>query len=176
MPVTLQPGDKLSSVIIYTSDMLVMGDVVTKEAVRVSTWLRTASIPQFICIFDAKLLQLGGGAPRQLSFDELRLPSAQVNAFHLKPPAQDALDYDPNEPMRQMLPVSALIGSFRFDGVLRMSTQTNLNRFLDVAKEVFVSMYDITITNPSLSNMGPMRIPFALLRMACAQFASRAAS
>jgi hypothetical protein len=52
------------------------------------------------------------------------------------PPHQDPVDYDPNEPNRMMVPVSAMVGSFRFDGMLRMSTQSNLFTFLEVIKEV----------------------------------------
>lgn len=176
MPVTVPPGEKLTSVMIYTNEMLAVGDVVTKEALRVSTWLRTAAIPEFIWLHDARIIQFASGAPKSQSFSEFHMPSAQVKAFHLKPPAQDPLDYDANEPMRKMEPVTALVGLFRFDGFLRMSTQTELNRFLDVAKEAYVSIYDITITNPSIANMGPMHVPFALLRMAYVQFAPRAVS
>jgi hypothetical protein len=176
MPITLLPGEKLTSVLIYTTDMLVMGDVVTKEAVRVSTWLRTAGIPQFILVHEAKVLQFGGSSPKQFGFDRLFLPSDQVIAFNLKPPAEEPLDYDPNEPNRQMRLASALVGTFRFDGSLRMSVQTELARFLDVAKETFISMYDVAITNPSIPNMGVMNTPFALLRMANTVFATQAES
>ena len=176
MPVTVPPGEKLSTVMIYTNEMLAVGDVITKEVLRVSTWLRTAAIPEFIWLHDAKIIQFASGAPRPLSFSELHMPSAQVKAFHLKPPAQDPLDYDPKEPNRKMLPVTVLVGLFRFDGFLRMSTQTELDRFLEVAKEAYVSLYDITITNPSIPNMAPMHIPFALMRMAYVQFAPRPAS
>jgi hypothetical protein len=176
MPVTIQPGEKLSTVMIFTNEMLVVGDVVTKEAIRVSTWLRTAALPQFIWLHEAKILQIGGGAPRQLFLSEMHLPSAQVKAFHLKPPAQDPLDYEPNEPNRKMMPVTSLVGLFRFDGLLRMSTQTELDRFLEVAKENYVSMYDITITNPSIPNLSAMHVPYSLLRMAYVQFAPRSVS
>lgn len=167
--------EKVTPVMIYTDKLLIWGDVVTKKAIRVSTWLRTPAIPQFIWIHDATALEFSGGSPKTQSFRELHLPSSQVIAFHIKPPECDPLDYDPKEPMRKLAPSTALIGWFRFDGHLRMSTQTDLERFLDVSKETFMSMYDIAITQPSLPSMGVIRVNIALVRGLSAIFATRSA-
>lgn len=157
--------ERVSTVMIYTTDYLIWGEVVTKTSIRISTWLRSSSVPQYIYMHDANLLRLGGtAAPRPQVFKEFFLPSNQVVAFHLKPPAADPVDYDPNEPMRKMSPTTALIGWFRFDGFVRMSTHTNLERYLDVSKEDFMSFYDITITNLAIPSMTPIKTPFALLR------------
>lgn len=161
----LKDGEKVSSVMIYTNERLVWGEVITMEAIRVSTWLRTPAIPQFMCVYDAHELRFGSSeTPRPQSFQELYLPSAQIIAFHIKPPGRDPLDYDPNEQMRKMEPTTALVGWFRFDGFLRMSTQTNVSRFLDVSKETFTALYDIDITQPAMPALGVVRTPFALLR------------
>ena len=83
------------------------------------------------------------------------------------------MDYDPNEPQRKMLPTTALIGPFRFDGFLRMSTHTNLERFLDVSKEAFTSMYDLVITQPTIPSMGAIKVPIALIRNETVLFSPR---
>jgi len=161
----LQEGEKATAVMLYTEDQLVWGDLITMQAVRVSTWLRTPAIPQYMNILNAHaILFTGKEALRPQSFTELFIPTSKIIAFHIKPPQHDPLDYDPNEPMRKMEPVVALVGAFHFRGFIRMSTQTNLNRYLDVMKETFTTMYDIEITQPNLPAMGVVRTPYTLLR------------
>ena len=171
--IAVQENEKITSVMIYTESFLAWGEAVTKEAIRVSTWLRTPALPQYILLHNAQLMNFGGGNPKPQSFSELHLPSAKVIGFHIKPPEHDPLDYDPNEPMRKMEPVTALIGSFRFDGNIRMSNQTNLERFLDVAKETYSSIYDLEITQPSFPSMGIIRVPMALIRIEHVLFSPR---
>lgn len=161
----LNDGEKATPVMVYTDIRLIWGEVTTMEAIRVSTWLRTPAIPQFMCVHDANVISFSGNEiPKPQSFRELYLPSTQIIAFHIKPPGRDPLDYDPNEQMRKMEPTSALVGRFRFDGFLRMSTQTNISRFLDVSKEIFTAMYDIEITQPEMPALGVVRTSYALLR------------
>jgi len=167
----LKEGEKVTAVMLYTEDELVWGDVITMEAIRVSTWLRTPAIPQYMTILNAHvILFTGKEAIRPRAFAELYIPTSKIIAFHIKPPQQDPLDYDPEEPMRKMEPVIALVGAFQFHGFIRMSTQTNLNRYLDVMKEPFTTIYDIEISQPNLPAMGVVRTPYALLRGECVWF------
>lgn len=161
---TLGPEDKATPVMAYTSNALILGEVVTKKVIRVSTWLRTPMMPQYITIYSAQLIDFSsGGNPRPLTFQELYLPSSQIIAFHIRPPTCDPLDYEPNEPMRKMEPVTALVGPFRFDGNIRMSTQTNLEKYLEVIKETYTSFYDIHIIATHTPAMKPIEVPYALL-------------
>lgn len=172
--VSLPEGYKATPVMAYTGTQFIWGEVVSVEAIRVSTWLRTQAVPKFLHFLDAQVLSFNaGGGLKPVHFHEFFLPSAHVLAFHLKPPLQDPLDYDPNEPMRKMEPVTALVGNFRFDGYLRMSTQTNLERFLEVAKESFISMYDIQISHPAIPALSGLRTPFSLIRMESVSFSAR---
>jgi hypothetical protein len=66
------------------------------------------------------------------------------------------------------------VGSFRFDGCLRMSTQTSLDRFLDVSKEIFTTLYDLEITQPLIPAMKPIHVPYALVRSDFVLFSPRA--
>lgn len=168
---TPQPDEKVTTVMIYTENYLVWGEVITKEAIRVSTWLRTPSLPQFIRLYDAHLLRFGSaqGLKTQI-YPSLFQPSSQVIAFHIRPPAMDPRDFDPNEPNRKMEPVTALVGWFRFEGFLRMSTQTDMERYLDVLKEPFTAMYDTVITQPLTHTSGAMRVPYVLIRNMSALF------
>ena len=161
----LTDEDKVTPVMVYTDTTLLTGEVVTKNLIRVSTWPRTPMMPQYITLYSALLIDMApmGGA-RQMQFQELYVPFSNAIAFHIRPPASDPLDYDPNEPMRKMEPVTALVGPFQFDGSIRMSSQTNLIKYLDVNKEIFTSLYDIEITPLGTGAMKPFHVPYALLR------------
>ncbi|MGW8250134.1 MAG: hypothetical protein ACWGO1_05795, partial [Anaerolineales bacterium] len=164
-PYTLGEEDKATPVMVYTANSLLVGEVVTKKVIRVSTWLRTPMVPQYVALHSAQILDLSsGGNPRSLSLSTLYLPSHQVVAFHMRPPESDPLDYDPDEPMRRMEPVTVLIGPFRFDGSLRISTQTDLENYLDVIIENFTSLYDVRVSAPNLPALKPFQVSFALLR------------
>jgi len=164
-PIILAPGDKSSSIMIYNQTHLVRGEVVTPEAIRVSTWLRTQSAPEYIHIYNAHVYQQGISGPAQSrSFHEYYFPTNLVSTYHLVPPATDPLDYDPSEPNRKVMPVMVLIGGFSLNGNLRMTINTSLSRFLNVNREPFISLYDIEISNPAIPEMGAIHVPFALIR------------
>lgn len=166
--------EKIASVMIYTTDALLWGDIVIKTGIRVSTWLRTQGVPRFVRIFNANRIRFAAtGSARPLGVPELFLPSDEITAFHLKPPATDPVDYDPQEPNRKMVPVSAFVGWFRFNGLLRMSNVTDVDRYLDVAKEPYIPVYDLTITNLSVPNMAAIQTPYALVRSRDTSFANR---
>lgn len=171
---TLGEDEKATPVMIYTDSSLLVGEVVTKKVIRVSTWMRTPMVPQYIALYTAQIIDLSSGTtPKSQSFGEIFLPSHRVVAFHMRPPESDPMDYDPDEPMRRMEPITAIIGAFRFDGSVRMSTQTNLESYLDVIKETFTSIYDIQVTSPNIPALKPFNIPFALLRRDRVLFAPR---
>ncbi len=162
---TLAPDEKASLVLVYTQDMLARGELVTKENVRVSIWLRTQGVPEHIQLLNVQVLSLAVSPARTFSYSEYYLPAGQIVAMHLAPPQADPLDYDPTEANRKMVPLSALIGSFLFKGQMRISTQTGgLGTSLDIAHAPWLSLYDVEITNPSLPQMPAMRVPMALVR------------
>lgn len=169
----LEPDDKITKVMAYTQEAMIWGDVISKEAIRVSTWLRTQSAPQYLAFFNAQVLMAAGSAARPFQYSVLHVPVNAVQAYHIMPPARDPVDYDPDEPNRRMEPVTCLLGSFRFDGCLRMSTATNLARFLDVSKEQFTSLYEVEVTQPANPRIGVIRVPFVLLRRELVIFAPR---
>jgi hypothetical protein len=167
---TLEADEKATPVMVYTQNHLAWGEVVTKEVIRLSTWLRTQAAPQYICLHDAQMMYVGGGPVASISMVEMQIPIAQVLAFHMLPPQQDPVDYDPNEPNRKMVPVTALVGSFRFDGLLRMSTQSSLHNFLEVIKEVYTSLYEVKISQPERPSMAPLQAPYTIVRRDAALF------
>ncbi|MEJ5314549.1 MULTISPECIES: hypothetical protein [Anaerolinea] len=165
--------EKISHVMAYTLSGIYWGELITKTIIRVSTWLRTNAVPDRITLYNAKGMITTGGQVSPTSYAELHIPLSQIQAFHLIPPEQDPIDYDPTEPNRKMEPVLVLLGSFQFKGFLRLSTTSNVKKFLEVTHELYTPVYDAEITNLLLPNLGNIRVPYVLVRQETAIFARR---
>ncbi|NPV76954.1 MAG: hypothetical protein HPY59_11340 [Anaerolineae bacterium] len=168
-------GEKSAAVMAYTHNKLCWGEIVIKEQVRVSTWLRTNLAPEVIRIYNAKMLITTAPVEslKPMTFSEIHVPTEKVIAFHLIPPAKDPLDYDPSEPNRQMTPISVLVGAFKVDGFMRMSMQSNLAKYLEITRENFTAIYDAEISSPILSALGIFRVPYLLVRQNAVIFTTR---
>ncbi len=170
----LGPEEQATPVMIYTPNTFSWGKIITHEAIRPGIVLRAAEIPDYISLYEAHTLRLGGsGPPKPVAFAEYHIPSDTVIGFHLMPPITEPPDYDVDEPNRKMEPATVLVGFFRFDGNLRISTQTDLKRFLDVSKSVFMSIYDVKIWQPANPGMKPIHVENAQVRTKQVFFASR---
>lgn len=171
-PYHVGDSERVSSFMCYTRQSLIWGEVVIKNAVRVSTWLRTNVAPDVICIYRARVLLVAANAsPKPTLFSETHITNPEILAYHLIPPEADQLDYDPSEPNRVLDPVTALVGPFRFDAKMRMSTRSTLKKYLDVTREVFTPLYDAEVSNVLMPAMGTMKVPMLLVRQATAAFA-----
>jgi hypothetical protein len=146
----LAPDEKTAIVMVYTNNMLARGEVVAKENARVSIWLRTQGVPNYIHLYRPQVISFLGSTPRTLSFSEMFIPTVQVIAFHLAPPAEDPLDYDAREANRMMQLLDVMIGSFLLKGKIRISMQTDVATSLDVMRASWMSLYDVNISNPFL--------------------------
>jgi len=56
---TLASDEKTTLVLAYTHNMLVRGEAVTKDNVRVAVWLRTDGAPNYIHLLNAQVLIFG---------------------------------------------------------------------------------------------------------------------
>jgi hypothetical protein len=150
--------------------------MITKEQMRVSTFLRTQAAPEFVGLYNAHMLVFGGPTGiQQASYSEYFISTQHILAYHLVPPVKDPPDYDPSEPNRKMEPATLLVGTFRFSGHLRMATQSNISKYLELARESFFSFYDVEITNPGLPSASVLKVPIVLARLNAAVLASRSA-
>lgn len=160
----LRPDEKTTPVMLYTHQVVVRGEVVTKQSVlRVNIWLRTDGAPHYMHILNPQVLVFGGGTPKAESFLELYFPTSQLIAFHILPPADEALDYDASEANRMMQPVNVMVGTFLMKGNIRISTQTEIAASLEVARVSWLSLYEVEITNPFLPQMPAMHVPMTLV-------------
>jgi len=159
----LAPDEKSTLVMIYTLNMLIRGEVITKENTRVDIWPRTQGIPNFTRILKASVVLFGGSAPKSLAYAEILAPTAAMIGFHLAPPAAAPLDYDEKEKNRSMAPVSILLGTFIVKGHMRIATSTSISSYLDVVYNSWLSIYQAEISNPYLPQMPPMPVPMLLV-------------
>lgn len=158
----LAPDEKNAMVMVYTQNMLVRGEVITNENARVSIWLRTQGVSNFIHLFNSQVISFGGPAPKSLAFSELFIPTAQVIGFHLVPPAQEPLDFDAEETNRLLRPMELIMGTFLLRGSIRVSTQAELATSLEVMHAAWTSVYDADISNPTLPQFN-MHVPMLLV-------------
>jgi hypothetical protein len=159
---TPQADEKNTPVMVYSKDKLIRGEVVSKESALVSRWLRTQGAPTYMHILKANVLSFSAGTPRVNNFEEVYFPTVECLAFHMTPPAQDPLDYEADEQNRLMLPMTLLIGSFVFQGKLRVSAMTDLPTTMEGNRLPWLSFYEITISNPSVPQMR-LEVPMALI-------------
>ena len=166
---TLAPDEKSALVMVYTPDMLVRGDLVVKENMRINIWLRTQGVPNFIHIHNPQVIMLGGAAPKTISYSEFFIPTVKLSAFHLVPPAEEPLDYEANEANRVMVPINVTVGTFIIKANVRISSQTDLASNLDVLRASWMSLYDASISNPYLPQFS-IQVPMLLVNPADASF------
>ena len=157
----LQADEKSTPVMIYARDQLVRGEVVTKSNVLVSRWLRTQGAPTYMHLLNANVVSFGG-TPRVHNFEEVYFPTSECLAFHLTPPAEDPLDYEADEQNRLMQPASLLLGSFLFQGKMRVSGMVDLPTTMEGMRLPWLSFYEITISNPTLPQFR-LQVPMALV-------------
>ena len=158
----LASDEKTAMVMVYTQNMLARGEVIAKENARVSIWLRTQGVPNYVHLFKPQVISFGGTPPNPLSFSEIFIPTTQVIGFHLVPPAQDPMDYDTSEVNRVMQPLELVVGTFLLKGRIRVSSQAELSTSLDVMRAAWVSIYDVDISNPYLSQFN-LHVPMLLV-------------
>ncbi|MEN4013287.1 MAG: hypothetical protein AB1453_15095 [Chloroflexota bacterium] len=174
--ITIQPAadEKVASVMVYMSGRLVWGEVIVKDSIRVSTWLRTNAAPELLTFYNAKILiTTQSDNPRPILQSELSLFASQIIAYHLIPPQQDPVDYDPTEPNRIMEPVTVWADTFRMDGHMRLSAISSLKKYLDVTREIYTSLYNVDVSNPLIPDMGILKVPYIIVRQTSVLFAKR---
>lgn len=169
-PFTVDQDEKVVQLMVYVSGAFYRGEVVAKQLIRVSTWLRMNTAPDHICLYNVKGMITTVAAPKLLQYAELHLPTPQIQALHLVPPYTEALDYDATEPNRRMQAVVALLGSFQMEGCMRLTGSLSLKRYLETTREKFTSLYDVKISNLVVNGMSPVTVPFVLVRQEAAIF------
>jgi hypothetical protein len=158
----LAADEKIATVMVYTNTMLARGEMIARENMRVSIWLRTQGVPNYIHLFKPQVISFTSGTPKTFAFSEMFIPTVEVTAFHLAPPAQDPPDFDSTEQNRVMQPIDVMVGSFVLKGKLRISGQTDVGTSLDVMRTTWLSIYEVQIANPLLPQFN-IQVPMLLV-------------
>ena len=160
---TLAPDEKVTTVMLYTGNAMVRGELVTKENVRVSIWLRMHGQVNYVHIHKPQVLRFEGPQTKSLGYEEMYFPISQVVGFHIVPPSDELLDYDVDEPNRAMKDVNLLLGCFSLKGKLRISTHADFATTIEVAHSGWLSVYDAEIVNPFVPQMPAIQTPLILV-------------
>ena len=159
----LSPEEKSTMVMVYTQNLLAHGGLVTKQGVRVSIWLRTQGVTEYIHLFKPSVIHFGSGGHKTLNYSEIYIPASTVIAFHMAPPASDPPDYAADELNRIMVPVTALVGAFQFKGNLRISSMSDLATSIEQAHIGWLSIYNVVVSNNFMPQMQPIQVPMILM-------------
>ncbi len=163
---TLAPDEKVTTVMIYTHNSLVRGELVTKLSARVSIWLRMQAQVYYVHIHKPQVLLFGGTQPKALAYEEVYVPISQVIGFHMAPPAEEPPDYEPNEENRALADVNLLMGSFVLKGKVRISTHTDFANSIEVAHAGWLSVYEAEVVNPFVTQLPAIQTPMMLVNPA----------
>jgi len=166
----LATDERIAIVMLYTHNMLVRGELVIKENLRVSIWLRTQGMPNYVHLFKPQVVLFGGSPPKSLTYTEIFVPTPEILGFHLAPPEHDPMDYDETEANRMMQPMDLMIGSFLLKAKIRISTQTDVSTSLEVSRSAWSSIYDADISNPYLPQFN-IHVPMLLVNPSHVSFA-----
>jgi hypothetical protein len=167
----LEPGDKTTNVTIYLAQGVVVGELVTRQVVRVSTWLRTPGLPDYGSLFDVTYTRgVGAGDAQVVELSELHVPVAQMIALHLTPPGHEPVEFDPNELNRKMEPITAIAGPFHLNGSLRMPGHLTVAKQMGLMREPFVMLNDVSIAS-ALEPSKVVQVSTILLRPSAFTFA-----
>jgi hypothetical protein len=170
----LGENDRVIEAMVYTSHGIIWGEVLVKQAIRSSIWLKLNSAPDHMCFYNARMIYtVAGGPPKPVSYPELHIPVPQIAAYHLIPPAVDLPEIDAKEVNIRMEPVTVLSGTARIDGFLRLTGRINIGNFMDITKEVYSSVFDADISHPVMPGLRPLHVPHLLVRQITSIFCGR---
>ncbi len=162
---TLAADEKSTTVMLYSRNKLIHGDLVTNKDVRVST-LPRVGLPSYLHLLNAEIIFLASAPAKTLNYAEYFFPTERMIGFHLAPPSTEPLDYDPASDTRTMLPVSLILGAFMLQGSLLVSQKTELASMLELAHRSWISVYAAEISNPLTPGMPTIRVPMLLVNPA----------
>ncbi len=160
----LASDEKTTTVMVYSSNKLVHGELITKQSVRVSIMPRMQALTNFLHFLKAQIWFFGGGEPRLIKYAEYFFPVDGLIGFHIAPPACDPLDYEPGLLNRSLSDVNMVLGVFLVKGKILVSTQVELAANLELAYKNWLSVYEADISSPFLTQMPVLHVPMLLVR------------
>ena len=168
--VQVTPDEKVTTVMVYSRNKLIHGDLITRQSVRVSILPRMQALANYLHFLKAQVWFFGGGEPKLLNFEEYFFPVGRMIGLHIAPPAADPLDYEAGQANRSMCCVSTMLGVFMVHGKILVSTQVETGANLELAYKSWLSVYEADVSSPLLPQMPTLHVPMLLIRPAEASF------
>ena len=159
-------SETLTAMMFYTKESLVWGEILHHESVLPSRILVGVTVPEFISVFNAKMIFLEPNfISNPVSHSEIHIPAKKIIGYHLMPPHEDQIDYDPSEPNRKMQPMTVFLGPFTVKGSIRISGLTTVKSNLEVTKSEFMALYDLQINHTHQREMKPIHAKMGYFRV-----------
>jgi len=159
---TLEPGQKATQVMIGTPDMLIWGDLITREQVKISAFLNTLA-EDFLPLSDAKVLFLAPvqqAAPVEKSRMHVKLE--EVMFFYGMTESEPLPEQTET---RRLEPIEVFVTSYRIEGLILKSPIADLHTMLLVAKEAYVPVYQAKIRHVAKPWLGVLTANLVNVRL-----------
>ena len=164
--VSLNYGETTTAMMFYTPNSLIWGDIVHNEEILPSRILVGVTIPEFISVYDAKMIfSEPNFISKPVFHSEIHIPAQKILGYHLMPPMEDQIDYDITEPNRKMAPLAVYLGTFKIQGSLRISEITTVKSNLEVTKANFTTLYNLKISHSHKKEMKQIRSNMGYFRI-----------
>ncbi|MGD2040583.1 MAG: hypothetical protein PVH11_07135 [Anaerolineae bacterium] len=159
---TLQVGEKVSQVMIGTSDMLLWGDLVTKEQVRLAVYLTTLA-EDFVLVRDANILFLSPVEQRDpIVRSEVYVRYEEILFFYVM---SDPLPVPEETELRRFESLETVVGSFHIEGSIVKSPMASLQNMLVVTTESYLSLYQASIRHVAKPWLGSFSTTMVQVRL-----------
>ncbi len=158
---TLDPSEKSTQVMIGTPDLLLWGDLVTKQHVSIIGFMNTLA-EDFVPVRDAKLLFLEPtqqAAPLERSMVYVKLEEILL-FFSMGEQAELPEESE----VRRYEPIEAIVGPFQVKGEILKSPIATLQNLLLVSKEAYMPIYKATIRHVAKPWLGTFTANMVQLR------------
>ena len=158
---SLGAGEKVSQVMIGTPNLLVWGDLLTKERVSIAGFMNTLA-EAYVPLHDANILFLTPAektAPvtRPVVYVKLEEILLLFEVGASQPPPEETK-------VRRLEPLEALIGSYQIEGSLFKSPIATLQNMLLVAKDAYLPLYKATIRHVAKPWLGTFSADLVQIR------------
>jgi len=158
---TPEPGEKATQVMVGTSDLLIWGDLVTKEQVRLFGFLNVMA-EDFVPLHNAKVLLLAPAqqaAPVDKAVIYIKLE--EILFFYIM---ADQEPLPEESDVRRYQPVEFFIGSYRIEGSILKSPIATLLNLLLVTKDMYMPVYQARISHVAKPWLGTFSARMLQLR------------
>ena len=159
---TLQAGEKVSQVMIGTPDMLLWGDLVTKEQVRLAAYLTTLA-EDFVRLRDANILFLSPVEQRDpIVRSEVYVKYEEILFFYVM---SERLPLPEETELRRFEPLEMVVGSFHIEGEIVKSPMATLQNMLVVTSEPYLSVYRASVRHVAKPWLGSFTSSLVQVRL-----------